>query len=70
MRLPFRTGGLLTETDGDYGQHYRENEQKRNFYIQHSGKVWPELEQQLQLASNISEYQCLADLRSFFLASI
>ena len=68
MRLPFRTGGLLTETDGDYGQHYRENEQKRNFYIQHSGKVKPEL--QLQLASNISEYECLADLRSFLLASI
>ena len=39
MRLPFRIGGLLTETDGDYGQHYRENEQKRNIYIQHSGNV-------------------------------
>ena len=42
MRLP--TGGLLTATEakllpGDYGQHHRENEQKRNFNLQHSGKA-------------------------------
>ena len=68
MRLPFCIGGLLKATGGDYGQHYRENEQERNFYIQHTGTV----PVQLRYSHSNSELPISVNcdfLRSFFLVS-